>query len=152
MSETGCGLCTILEVLRHADTYQHPTLGVGFRKIQEFPTCIAALIHDQYYPGYTVVIANTHATELYHLPEPESLQYYKDMLRVAKAIATAFQPQKMNYELLGNTVAHLHWHLVPRYSWDPNPQRPIWEHTHEPKVLSPQEYTEMIASVRHALS
>jgi diadenosine tetraphosphate (Ap4A) HIT family hydrolase len=90
MSDAGCEARTIIEGLRHAETYQHPTSGVGFRKIQELPTCIAVLIHDQYYPGYTLVIANTHATELYHLPEHESTQYCKDMLRVAKAIATAF--------------------------------------------------------------
>jgi diadenosine tetraphosphate (Ap4A) HIT family hydrolase len=138
--------------LRHAEVYQHTALGVGFHKIHELPTGLAVLLHDQYYPGYTLVIANTHATELYHLPEHESTQYLKDMLRVANAMATVFQPQKMNYERLGNTVAHLHWHLVPRYGWDPNPQRPIWEHTHEPKVLSPQEYAETIAAVRHELS
>jgi diadenosine tetraphosphate (Ap4A) HIT family hydrolase len=152
MSETGCEACTILEELRYAETYRHPTLGTGFRKIHELPTSIVVLIDDQYYPGYTLVIAKTHATELYHLPESESLEYCKDMLRVAKAIATAFKPQKMNYELLGNTVAHLHWHLVPRYGWDPNPKRPIWEHTHDPKTLSPQEYAEIIAAIRRELS
>ncbi|MDH3599097.1 MAG: HIT family protein, partial [Candidatus Tectomicrobia bacterium] len=79
-------------------------------------------------------------------------QYCQDMLRVATALATAFKPRKMNYELLGNTEAHLHWHLVPRYDWDSNPQRPIWEHPHEPKVLSTQEYAETIAAIRSALS
>jgi diadenosine tetraphosphate (Ap4A) HIT family hydrolase len=152
VSDTGCALCTVLEGLRHTDTYQHPTLGVGFYKIHDLPTAIAALTHDQYYTGYSLVIAKTHATELYHLPESESIDYYKDMLRVAKAIGTAFQPQKINYELLGNTVAHLHWHLVPRYGWDPQPQRPIWEHTHEPKILSPEAYAESIAAIRQALA
>jgi diadenosine tetraphosphate (Ap4A) HIT family hydrolase len=121
-------------------------------KIHELPTSIVALATDQYYPGYTVVIAKTHATELYHLPDHESTQYFKDMLRVAKAIATAFQPQKMNYELLGNTGAHLNWHLFPRYSWDPNPRHPIWQHTHEPKLLSPEESAETIAAIRRELS
>jgi diadenosine tetraphosphate (Ap4A) HIT family hydrolase len=109
-------------------------------KISELPTAIAVLRPDQYYPGYTLVVAKTHATELYHLPERESIQYCKDMLRMAQALATAFKPQKMNYALLGNTEAHLHWHLVPRYDWDPNPQRPIYEYPHEPKRLTPQEY------------
>ncbi len=151
MSEAACLFCPVIEGLRHHETYHVPS-GEVIRKIQELPTAIVVLSNDQYYPGYTLVIAKTHATELYHLPENESTQYCQDMLRVAKAIATVFQPRKMNYELLGNTVAHLHWHLVPRYGWDPNPQRPIWEHLHEPKMLSLQEYAKTIAAIRRALS
>ena len=132
MGEARSETCTILGALRHAEAYQHRTLGVRSRKVQELPTCLAIPISYQYYPAYTLVADKTHATELYHLPEHESVQYFKDRLRVAKAIATAFQAQKMNYELLGNTVGHLHWHLVPHYDWAPNPQRPIWEHTPEP--------------------
>ena len=151
MSEAACVFCPVIEGLRHNETYQVPS-GKVMRKIYELPTAIAILLPDQYYSGYTLVVAKTHATELYHLPESESTQYCKDMLRVAKAIAAVFQPRKMNYELLGNTVPHLHWHLVPRYGWDPNPQRPIWEHSHEPKMLSLQEYAETIAAIRRALS
>ncbi len=48
------------------------------------------------------------------------------MAFVAEAVFRAFEPRKLNYELLGNSVTHLHWHLVPRYADDPNPQWPIW--------------------------
>src|SRR5207245_1634902 len=92
------------------------------RKIQDLPASIAILAPDQYYRGYTLVVSKTHATELYHLDERESTQYFRDMLRVAAAVAAAFRPRKMNYEVLGNTVAHLHWHLFPRYDEDPNPK------------------------------
>ena len=149
MSQVECEFCTTIEELRYAETYQFH--GRAMWKICELPTAIAILRPDQYYPGYTLVVAKTHATELYHLPESESTQYCKDMLRMAQALATAFKPQKMNYALLGNTVAHLHWHLVPRYDWDPNPQRPIYEHLHEPKRLAPQEYAETAAAIRRAL-
>jgi diadenosine tetraphosphate (Ap4A) HIT family hydrolase len=150
MRQIECVLCMAVKTLQEAETYQHH--GRTLWKILDLPTAIAILLDDQYYLGYTLVVAKTHATELYHLPEGESTQYCKDMLRVAQALATAFQPRKMNYELLGNTEAHLHWHLVPRYGWDPNAQRPIWEYTHEPKILAPQEYTDMIATIRRALS
>jgi diadenosine tetraphosphate (Ap4A) HIT family hydrolase len=152
VSDTGCVFCTVLEGLRHADTYQHPTSGAGFRTIQDLPASIAVLTDDQYYLGYTLVIAKTHATELYHLPESESLQYYQDMLRAAHAIGTAFKPQKMNYALLGNLVGHLHWHLIPRYGWDPQPQRSIWEYPHEPKIVSPDDYAKTIVAIRQTLA
>lgn len=36
-----------------------------------------------------------------------------------------YGPLKMNYETLGNTVPHLHTHLIPRYVADPNPGGPF---------------------------
>src|SRR2546426_810888 len=121
------------------------------RKIQDLPASIAILAPDQYYRGYTLVVSKTHATELYHLDEHESTQYFRDMLRVAAAVAAAFRPRKMNYEVLGNTVAHLHWHLFPRYDEDPNPKRPTWERSHAPRLPGPDEYAETLAAIRRHL-
>ena len=42
----------------------------------------------------------------------------EEMTQVAEAVARAFRPQKMNYELLGMGDAHLHWHLFPRRDGD----------------------------------
>jgi diadenosine tetraphosphate (Ap4A) HIT family hydrolase len=49
------------------------------------------------------------------------------MAAVAHAVYVAFQPRKMNYEALGNSVPHLHWWLTPRHNDDPRPIGPIWE-------------------------
>jgi diadenosine tetraphosphate (Ap4A) HIT family hydrolase len=49
------------------------------------------------------------------------------MALVAEAMFRAFRPAKLNYELLGNTEPHLHWHLIPRYRDDPKPKIPVWE-------------------------
>ena len=39
-----------------------------------------------------------------------------------------FKPVKLNYMTLGNTVPHLHTHVLPRYQDDPAPGGPIaWE-------------------------
>jgi diadenosine tetraphosphate (Ap4A) HIT family hydrolase len=119
--------------------------------IAELPTAMVVLSPDQYYRGYSLVVAKTHATELFHLEDNAGGEYFRDMLRVAKAISDAFAPMKMNYELLGNTVPHLHWHVVPRYDWDPNPKRPIWEHQHDLKLLDSAQYAEIIEAIRAKL-
>src|SRR6266446_5449440 len=85
----------------------HRGRGAGAR--QDLPASIAILAPDQYYRGYTLVVSKTHATELYHLDEHESTQYFRDMLRVAAAVAAAFRPRKMNYEVLEIGRAHVHW-------------------------------------------
>ena len=150
MSETGCPFCPMVATLATAEMYRGPSGGVS-RRVALLPTAVAVLGSDQYYPGYTLVIARRHATELYHLSDGESTAYFQDMLRVARAIDRAFSPRKMNYELLGNTVAHLHWHLFPRYADDANPTRPTWEHAHAPKLLAEPEYAQTIETLRRHL-
>lgn len=146
-----CPFCPLVAGLQEAETYTRPGSAIVHRRVALLPASVVLLPADQYYRGYTLVISRTHATELHELPEAESRQYLEDMRRTAAAVAAAFSPRKLNYELLGNTVAHLHWHLFPRYDWDPNPTRPIWEHTHEPKPLTPPEYDQLIAGLRRHL-
>ena len=151
MSEAGCVFCPMVATLEKEETYRGSAGSVS-RRIALLPTAVAVLGTDQYYAGYTLVIARRHATELYHLSEAESTGYFQDMLRMARAIDRAFSPRKMNYELLGNTVAHLHWHLFPRYADDPNPTRPTWEYEHAPKRLSETDYTKAIDAIRTHLA
>jgi diadenosine tetraphosphate (Ap4A) HIT family hydrolase len=151
MSEPDCVFCAVVQALDGADTCPAGDAGHVLRKVQDLPASIAILAPDQYYRGYTLVVSKTHAAELYELPDHESAQYFDDMRRVARAIGAAFHPRKMNYEVLGNTVAHLHWHLFPRYDSDPNPKRPTWETNHTPRLPGPDEYYETVAAIRRHL-
>jgi diadenosine tetraphosphate (Ap4A) HIT family hydrolase len=150
MADATCPFCPMVAALETDEQYRSPS-GAISRRVALLPTSVAVLGADQFYPGYTLVIARRHATELYHLPDETSTAYFRDMLRVARAIDRAFSPRKMNYELLGNTVAHLHWHVFPRYSDDPNPTRPTWEHRHDPRQLTDDEYARTIDAIRRHL-
>ena len=150
MTEASCPFCSLVTALESAETHRGGS-GSTTHRIALLPTAVAVLGHDQYYPGYALVIARRHATELYHLPDAEATAFFQDMLRVARAIDRAFSPKKMNYELLGNTVAHLHWHLFPRYAGDPNPTRPIWESAHDPKPPTEAESTRTVAAIKRHL-
>ena len=147
---SACVFCDVVRGLQDAEVYRRPAGGV-YRRIRDLPASVAILGHDQFYRGYTVVIAKTHATELYHLADGELAEYLADMVRMAGALDKAFHPRKMNYECLGNTVAHLHWHLFPRYADDPNPRRPVWEHSHELPPVSEAEAADTIAAIRRHL-
>jgi diadenosine tetraphosphate (Ap4A) HIT family hydrolase len=77
-------------------------------------------------PGYAVALWKLgHVAEPTELTEDEAAGYWLEVLRVGRAIEDRFQPIKMNYEILGNTVPHLHTHLVPRYRDDANPGLPL---------------------------
>ncbi len=79
------------------------------------------------------------------------------MADVAEAVFRAFEPRKLNYELLGNSVTHLHWHIFPRYDSDPNPRWPVWnndEFLQSPRRtdIDPAELAEMRERVQRALA
>jgi len=62
-----------------------------------------------------------------------------------------FDAVKMNYELLGNQIGHIHWHLVPRRADDPAPRMPAWTVEHAPRRLTAAETAERIAQIRGQL-
>ena len=94
--------------------------------VWQFAHSVAFLGTWQAYQGYCVLVARRHATELSHLGDRERVAYLDEMCQLARAIEITFQPRKLNHELLGNQVPHLHWHVFPRYLDDPDIRRPVW--------------------------
>ena len=89
--------------------------------------------------GYTVVIwRGRHVTEPTELDEAEASGYWAEVLAVARALITVYQPLKMNYEILGNSLPHLHTHLVPRYAEDPRPGQPFPLSAQHPEARIPE--------------
>lgn len=92
----------------------------------------AYLHDDQFFPGWTVVVFRRHATELFELAPTERIQMMEEVTLVAKTLSQVFSARKINYELLGNQLPHIHWHLIPRLTTDPAPLEPVWRVQHEP--------------------
>jgi diadenosine tetraphosphate (Ap4A) HIT family hydrolase len=111
--------CEICERIAHF-TPDNPYL------IAELETGYAVLGDNQYYRGYTIFLAKQCVPELHELPPGVRSRFLEEMAQVAEAVFRTFEPRKLNYELLGNSVSHLHWHLFPRYADDPNPRWPVW--------------------------
>jgi diadenosine tetraphosphate (Ap4A) HIT family hydrolase len=120
-------------------------------RISELDVSVVELNSDQLFRGYTFVTYKEHVTELYHLSLDERTRFCGEMIRVAKALDEVLHPDKMNYELLGNTSAHMHWHLIPRYKNDGFWGRPIWVRRHKEKRLADEEYRELIETIREHL-
>src|SRR5262245_15910397 len=98
----------------------------GDEVVWQFAHSVALLGPWQFYHGYCVLVARTHTTELSRLSPDERRAYLDEMCLLAAAIEAAFRPHKLNYELLGNQVPHLHWHLFPRSATDPDALKPVW--------------------------
>src|SRR2546426_6126679 len=118
----------------------------------ESRTSVAKLNPDQAFEGYTFLTLKWHEEELYKLADKDRKQFLEDMSLVANALSKTFKPDKMNYELLGNSMPHLHWHLVPRYTSDPMWGRPIWAGNRRRKRLNAEGYELLTGKVEVAIS
>jgi diadenosine tetraphosphate (Ap4A) HIT family hydrolase len=76
--------------------------------------------------GYTIVTwRSRHVAEPTELEADEAAAYWLELLRVARALEEHFEPVKLNYDVLGNSMPHLHTHVIPRYADDPRPGWPF---------------------------
>mgnify|MGYP003577993974 FL=1 len=85
--------------------------------------------------GYCCLILKRHAVELHDLSADEGAMFMKDLQRVAEAVQIITGAVKLNYEIHGNTIPHLHVHLFPRYRGDPFEDGPI-----DPRLIRESPY------------
>jgi diadenosine tetraphosphate (Ap4A) HIT family hydrolase len=87
--------------------------------IAETETCWVTAPLEATLPGYVCVSTKSHAVEPFELDDDARAAFFGDAMAVARGVAKAVHPVKMNYEIHGNTIPHLHMHLFPRTAGDP---------------------------------
>ena len=70
-------------------------------------------------PGYACVVSKRHVVEPFELPAGERAAFWEEAMAAARVVADLYRPVKMNYEVHGNVIPHLHLHLYPRTRDDP---------------------------------
>ncbi len=68
--------------------------------------------------GYCCLVVRRHAVEFDELSEAEAIGLVRDLRQVARVLRRITGAVKLNYEVHGNTIPHLHVHLIPRYRGD----------------------------------
>jgi diadenosine tetraphosphate (Ap4A) HIT family hydrolase len=147
MTTPACGICAMIERIK-ADSFRD--------FVAELNSCYVILGDQQFYRGYCVLFAKLHATELYLMPADAARMLSDEMRLVAEAIAAVVKSWKMNYECLGNSEPHVHWHLFPRQQSEPDELRrgPIWLRPEaERKVTLDENHRRaLIGSIRSQLA
>jgi diadenosine tetraphosphate (Ap4A) HIT family hydrolase len=139
----GCPLCAEIASNKSADEEGLYVADLGISRLR--------LQKNQFVSGYCVLMCHQHVREPYDLSKPERERFFDDMTRVGRALDQVFSPLKMNFNILGNAVPHLHAHIVPRYYGDSAPHHPI-DPNADQMLLPPQEYERRIALIRTALA
>ena len=88
--------------------------------------CCVIHVEEPGYPGFCRVIWNTHIREMTDLAAADREHCMRIVFAVERVLRAAMHPDKINLASLGNMVAHLHWHVIPRFVDDPHFPRPIW--------------------------
>jgi diadenosine tetraphosphate (Ap4A) HIT family hydrolase len=83
---------------------------------------------------------------LHDLPRAEAAAFMRDAQCVSRAVAAATGAVKLNYEIHGNSLPHLHMHFFPRYRGDQFEGRPIDPRATVQPVYAPGEFAQLRAA------
>ena len=76
-------------------------------------------------------------------PTQELVAFWHEAMLAARTVDELYRPTKMNYEIHGNTIPHLHLHLYPRFADDPYVGGPI-----DPRLASFSRSPEQLSAIR----
>jgi diadenosine tetraphosphate (Ap4A) HIT family hydrolase len=103
--------------------------GSGGDVLFEDDICRVVLVtgdEGEAFPGFCRVISNRHAEEVSDLAANEQSHMFAVVMAAEMAIRKVQRPDKINLASLGNVVAHVHWHVIPRWIDDSHFPGPIW--------------------------
>ena len=111
------------------------------------------LADEQVYRGYCILLLKDQCEHLADLPRERQARLWEDVAHVAEVLRHELAPVRINYACLGNLVTHVHWHVTPRHTDDPEPQHPIWVRPlAERRLALPEgERRDLITRLRRAL-
>ena len=109
------------------------------------------LFKEQTHRGRCVVAYRAHVNELFELPAGELEAFTRDVARAAKAIKTAFGPNKINYGAYSDKLPHLHMHLVPKYEGGAAWGAPFEMMPANKNLLSDAEYLSLVTTIKAQL-
>ena len=116
-------------------------------------------VADPLYPGFTRVIWNAHAAEMTDLDPAQRQTLMQAVYLVEQVQRDLLKPHKVNLASLGNMVAHVHWHVIPRWRDDTHFPDAVWAaprrahpapSAHAPSPGTLRHYHEALVAALHA--
>jgi diadenosine tetraphosphate (Ap4A) HIT family hydrolase len=92
------------------------------------PSGWAVIGDKQLLPGYALLLSDPVVPSLNEMSAEAQAQFLRDMVILGDALLEVTGALRINYEILGNSEAALHAHVLPRYASEPEAmrRRPAW--------------------------
>lgn len=105
--------------------------------------CRVVLVGDRDYPGFCRVVFNRHVSEMTDLDAATRQRLMRVVFATEQALRQLLLPAKINLASLGNMVAHLHWHVIPRFGDDRHFPGSVWSADRRPGTPRPIDRTDL---------
>ena len=119
-------------------------------KICELTYSRLYLFREQRYAGRCLLASKSHVPEIYDMPPEEQNGFLAELAAVSRTLQELYGADKMNFLSLGDTIGHVHIHIVPKKISDPE-WGGMFRFMEKDGYLSEQEYQNRIAEIRGAL-
>lgn len=123
----------------------------GMVDIVELPASWLSAEPVECLKGACHLTAKRHVVELFELTDDETLDLMRDLKLCSRALKTVTNAVKINYEIHGNTLPHLHIHLYPRYMDDPFPNQAINPYQKRSDLYGDGEFDQFVAQMRQEI-
>jgi diadenosine tetraphosphate (Ap4A) HIT family hydrolase len=104
----------------------HPQLARDTVSLGDLPLARVLVVNDANWPWLLLVPRRLGVREIIDLDEVEQGQFMTEITRVARAMKTVTECDKLNIAALGNVVSQLHVHVIARREGDTGWPRPVW--------------------------
>src|SRR5438552_8544424 len=141
LSKEGCLVCNQTPETRPPTERSIASLSVS-RFITDRDACLK---------GYCCLVLKPHGIELYELSDEDSAAFMRDVKVDSLALRKVTGAVKINYEIHGNTIPHMHMHLYPRQLGDPSEHGPVDWRTRTPKLYRDGEFEAFIGRMKTAV-
>ena len=117
-------------------------------KVYEDDTVLAFLDLSPVHPGHTLVIPKKHYKDMLEVPAELGTAVFAALKKVGAAVvkatgATGFNVMQNNGLSAGQTMFHIHWHIIPRFDGD---GLGAWEQGNYPDTAAMQAMAAKVAS------
>ena len=113
----------------------------------DLPASKLILFKEQSHKGRVIVASKQHVDDISCMSEEDAAAFMADVRHVAAALHKAFNPDKINFGAYGDTMHHLHVHIVPKYKDDPFEFGDVFAMNPGRVTLEPAQYDEVAQAI-----